>query len=79
MSFRWQAQVTPLHLSCKEGNDKFAKLLLDKGAHVNSLTSSSLSPIHYAAMSGKPEVVELLETFGADVMSRDTVSLMLFD
>lgn len=45
---------------------------------MNSLTSSSLTPMHYAAISGKPEVAELLESSGADVMPRDNVSVTYF-
>ncbi len=55
-----------------DGDRIAAKLLIDHGAKVNvSRPSDGMTPLHLAAQSGSPEIVELLLTNKAEVNVRD--------
>ncbi len=47
------------------------KLLIDKGADVNAIAASGLTPLYLATLNGNKDLVELLITKGADVNTHD--------
>jgi len=58
----------PLQAACSSGNEKVARLLIEKGASVNTNRGMvGMTPLHYAAVSGSTEIVELLIARGANV------------
>ena len=60
-----------LHTASKEGDTDVVKLLLERGADINSLGRSINSPLMAAASEGKADVVRLLIERGAKVDLRD--------
>lgn len=62
---------TPLMLACINKNTEIAKLLVEKGADVNSSDIDKITPLSYAALHGKPELVSLLIEKGANVNNID--------
>lgn len=44
---------TPLHIASHYGNQKIAKLLIQKGADVNYAAKHNITPLHVAAKWGK--------------------------
>jgi hypothetical protein len=63
--------VTPLHIAAEMGHLEIARLLIQRGAKLDALTSTDTQPIHQAAMNGYDEVVALLLELGADVNCQD--------
>ncbi|CAN0319340.1 unnamed protein product, partial [Ectocarpus fasciculatus] len=57
--------LSPLYLACR--NAAMTRTLLDLGADVKSVDKLGFTPLHWAACSGIPEVVDALIDFGADV------------
>jgi uncharacterized protein len=55
---------TPLMLAALRGELEWARLLLDRGAHVHQ---TGWSPLHYAAAGNEPKIVSLLLERGAMV------------
>ncbi len=64
-------QRTALFEACWTGNASIARKLLEAGLEVNAINKYLQSPLHYAAASGKLEVIKLLLEFEADVGLRD--------
>lgn len=62
---------TLLHIAAAFNCEKIAKLLIDKGANVDSLDSCMHTPLHYAAVTDSKEVAEVLLTEKANVNARD--------
>ena len=62
---------TPLDITSYKGNIELAKMLIRRGADVNSKNSWGISPLHIASMDGKIELAELLIENGADVNIKD--------
>ena len=62
---------TPLDITSYKGNIELAKMLIRRGADVNSKNSWGISPLHIASMDGKIELAELLIENGADVNITD--------
>jgi ankyrin repeat protein len=60
---------TPLHVAAITGHKEVAKLLLAKGAKVNTKCDRGNTPLHWAAQEGYAEIVALLLAQGADVNS----------
>ena len=62
------AGYTPLHLASFFGQPAAAKLLLDRGASVDALSTNAmkLTALHSAAAGGNAETVDLLLERGAD-------------
>ena len=60
---------TPLYAACKEGHESVVKLLLNKGADPNTLTTSRdlSSPLLIAVWRGNAMIVELLLEKGAEL------------
>ncbi len=55
-----------LHYTAREGNYKISRLLIEKGANVNSQSNQGYTPLILAAYNGNIEIVELLMENGAD-------------
>ncbi len=61
---------TPLHIASLRNNTTSAALLLDAGANINCTNHNFLSPLHQAAISGSPELLELFFNNGAEINER---------
>ena len=57
---------TLLHCVAKEGHVGMVRLLLDRGAHIDSQTSSNGTALHVAITHRRVEVIEFLLRSGAD-------------
>ena len=63
---RWpHSGARPLHLALEFGYDDVAKMLISGGARVDEGDSRGWRPLHHAAFSCRPEMVELLLQKGA--------------
>ena len=60
--------ATPLH--CADNSD-VAALLLARGASPDSVGDLRRTPLHSAAIRGKPDVIRILLAKGGNVMARD--------
>ena len=57
---------TPLHYAVTQNNLPVVKLLIKKGADLNSIDHIKATPLHYAAKSGYYDIVIYLKKSGAD-------------
>lgn len=64
-------QATALHAAALAGNRKGVKILLQKGAELESREMRGQTPLHWAARNGHHLMVLLLVQRGADVNARD--------
>ncbi len=55
----------PLHMACRRGKVKMARILLEHGARVNMKSRACLLPLHEAVRKGNDDVVTLLLQYGA--------------
>lgn len=62
--------VVPLHLAAKAGCVELVRRLTS-ATSVNTLTASSQSPLHMAALQSQPSCVGILVNAGADLNARD--------
>ncbi|MCF6777014.1 ankyrin repeat domain-containing protein [Thiotrichales bacterium 19X7-9] len=63
---------TPLHAAIRAGSIETVKLLVSKGAKLNTqLFGNGPTPLHIAALFDHAEVVGLLIKYGADITLRD--------
>ncbi len=62
---------TAMDWSIKAGNAEMVKTLLENGADPNNETSYGMTPLMTAAEKGKPEILKLLHSAGADVDYQD--------
>lgn len=53
-------QITPLHLAARSNHIPIVKYLLAKGANVNLQDKDGYTAMHYAALNGNREIVQLL-------------------
>jgi ankyrin repeat protein len=67
----WAGDYPLLALAAEDGHPDIVKLLLERGADVNTSTISGFSALHLAADFRHEEVVSLLLSSGADVYRRD--------
>ncbi len=65
-------QVTPLHIAVKTGNLELIKLLLPN-SNINKADQYGFTPLHYATVGRKKEVVMLLLSEGASVAAESKV------
>lgn len=56
-----------LHVAVREGHERVALFLIDKGADVNVRDSNEFTPLHNAAWNGNLEMIEMLLDAGADL------------
>lgn len=63
--------LTPLELSCRNGDAAMIALLLDHGAKANGADSLGTTPLMIAAASGSAAAVQTLIAHGADVNARE--------
>lgn len=59
-------EVTPLHMAAQIGTVEMARILIRRGAKLDTQDSGGNTPLHYAALAGRPEMLELLLKNGAD-------------
>ena len=69
---------TILHVACGIGKLKFVKLLVEKGADINSITTEYMTPLHFACKSGSLNVVSYLISKGADTQVESISSYFPF-
>jgi putative CocE/NonD family hydrolase len=62
-----EKQIYPFHQAAADGDIERVKLLLSKGADINTKDEKENTPLHYAAETGKKGLVKLLVEAGADV------------
>ena len=65
---RGDYNITPLH---EAGSLKVAELLIAKGADVNAMSYIGGTPLHWAIIKGKNDVVKLLIANGANVNAKN--------
>jgi ankyrin repeat protein len=63
---------TPLSYAAEKGHEAVVKLLLEKGAELESRALGVRTPLSWAAEKGREAVVKLLLEKGAELESRDT-------
>lgn len=67
----YQTALTPLHTACGSGSLDLIKLLLEKGAELDSQSSGKRTPLIYGVIGGKKENVSYLLDVGADINTQD--------
>ena len=72
----YNLQETPLGEAAKNRRLSIAELLISKGAYVNDQDSQGKAPLHYAAIKGHIDMVELLLTNGADIEAKTTQPIL---
>ena len=68
--FETSLQESLLHEAVKNNNLKTMKLLIDKGANVNSCCCSCIAPLHLAILGKNEQVTKLLLKSGASINLR---------
>ncbi|XP_020622350.1 ankyrin-3-like [Orbicella faveolata] len=64
-------EQTALHLAVEDGDQKLAKLCLDKGANVNAHKMNMSTPLHLAATGGDLEIVKMLIEHDANIEAKN--------
>lgn len=62
--------MTALHVASYKGELEVAKLLIERGADLDSRSRAGWTALHYALREGHPEVVRLLLHHGADANAK---------
>jgi ankyrin repeat protein len=71
IAVREELMDTLLHMvALDKGSVVIAKLLVSKGANVNTKTNDGATPLHVAAAAGNVEVTKLLVSKGANVNAK---------
>jgi ankyrin repeat protein len=63
--------LTPLMYAASLGRARAARVLIERGARVDSVSVSGASALHFAALTGNEETIALLVRAGADPNARD--------
>ena len=71
-SRRFPKDMTGLHLVAFFGVEPIVKLLLEKGADIETKDSDRQTPLHWASYNRHVEVVQLLLKKGADIKAKDS-------
>ena len=50
----------PIHIAAEKGNVECVKILLDAGSEIDNKNEDEQTPLHLAAINGRPRVVELI-------------------
>lgn len=61
---------SPLHVACRQGNLATVKLLIARGANVNTVNAGGHTPLHEAAYRGFDEILMELLKHGAKCNAR---------
>ena len=61
------SEGTPLHIAAYNGYETIAKILISKGADINSQNINGLTPLHLATQKNYLNVVKLLLTYKAKI------------
>jgi ankyrin repeat protein len=56
--------ICPIHVAVKQGKLDIARVLLERGADVNTQTKAGWTPMHFAVNKSSIEMAELLRDFG---------------
>uniref|UniRef100_A0A0E0G4P2 AAA+ ATPase domain-containing protein n=1 Tax=Oryza nivara TaxID=4536 RepID=A0A0E0G4P2_ORYNI len=66
---------TPLHMAVKNSSCESAKLLLERGAHIEAKANNGMAPLHlavwHALQSGDCSTVSVLLSYNADCYAKD--------
>eukprot|EP00111_Clytia_hemisphaerica_P014363 TCONS_00042289-protein len=62
---------SPLHVACSNGSIRCCQILLEHGAYHSTLTSSGITPAHFAAERGFLDILQLLFYYGANLQMED--------
>ena len=76
------SDLTPLHYACRGDKGEHVgkvKMLLQQGAEVNALGPKNRSALHYAAIGGYTDSIELLLASGADKKLQDANGMTPLD
>uniref|UniRef100_A0A7M4FPW3 Ankyrin-1 n=1 Tax=Crocodylus porosus TaxID=8502 RepID=A0A7M4FPW3_CROPO len=65
-----QNGITPLHIASRRGNVIMVRLLLDRGAQIETRTKDELTPLHCAARNGHVRIAEILLDHGAPIQAK---------
>ncbi len=60
-------ELTSLHIACEQGDMPMAKLLVEKGANINSEDKDGMTPLYYAILRKSEEMCDFLLSHGADL------------
>ena len=71
ITFRGEAEMTPLHWAARSNALTCTRWLLDRGAGIEALTRAHNTPLHLAAERGAADAVWLLVGRGADMSAQD--------
>ncbi|XP_044740048.1 serine/threonine-protein phosphatase 6 regulatory ankyrin repeat subunit B-like [Chrysoperla carnea] len=63
--------TTPYVCTKKKCSNDIVKLLLERGAEVDSKTKYNITPLYLSAQRGQQEIIETLLKFGADINCRN--------
>lgn len=50
----------PIHISCAKGSVESVKLLLEAGSDIDNKNEDEQTPLHLAAINGRPKVCKLI-------------------
>ncbi|CAG8700691.1 20719_t:CDS:2 [Cetraspora pellucida] len=68
-----------LHWACDRGHLNVVKLLVEKGADMNVLTTGNETPLHYACISEHLDCARYLYKNGANILLKDEDGLTAFE
>ncbi|CAG8830153.1 22074_t:CDS:2, partial [Racocetra persica] len=68
-----------LHWACDRGHLDVVKLLVEKGADINLLTTGNETPLHYACISEHLDCARYLYKNGANIIIKDEDGFTAFE